>query len=71
MRQFVLLLAIALLGVTGCARKSSETAYDRTQRAMDDPMGYRPDMQGTDVSGKDTEFDKDGLKKDLDHVLMR
>ena len=34
-------------------------------------MGYKPDMRGTDVSGgKDAEFDKRGMKRDLDHVLM-
>lgn len=59
-------------GVSGCATKNTESGYDRTQKALDDPMGYRPNMQGTDVSsGKDTEFDKEGLKRDLDHVLMR
>jgi hypothetical protein len=72
MRYLTLVFAIAILGVTGCAGKSSETAYDRTQRALDDPMGYRPDMRGTDVSGgKDGEFDREGMKRDLDHVLMR
>lgn len=70
--MFAMLAMTLLCGVSGCAGESSETGYDRTQKALDDPMGYRPDMQGTDVSSrKDTEFDKEGLKKDLDHVFMR
>ena len=69
--MFAMLAMTLLCGVNGCARESSETGYDRTQKALDDPMGYRPDMRGTDVAGKDAEFDKDGLKKDLDHVFMR
>ena len=57
--------------VAGCASRPSETGYDRTQRALDDPMGYKPDLRGSGVSGgKDAEFDKRGMKKDLENVLM-
>ena len=68
---FVLVAALAASSAAGCAGESSDSGYDRTQRALDDPMGYKPDMRGTDVSGgKDAELDKKGLKRDLDHVLM-
>jgi hypothetical protein len=64
-------VAAASVVLAGCASESSETGYDRTERALRDPMGYKPNMTDTGVSGgKDMELDKGGLKRDLDHVLM-
>jgi hypothetical protein len=75
MKTAMFWLAVLLVAVpaclAGCAAEKAETAYDRTQRALDDPMGYKPDMRGTDISGgKDAEFDERGMKKDLNNVLM-
>ena len=47
-----------------------EPGYDRTEKALKDPMHYTPGIGKSDVSGGDTgSFDKDGLRKDLDHVF--
>jgi hypothetical protein len=64
-------LAFPLL--TGCATKPAPqkpTASQRQDAALRDPFRYKPDFTGTDVSGGDTaHLDKEGLKRDLDHVL--
>jgi hypothetical protein len=37
---------------------------------MHDPFGYKPDFEGRDVSGGNlSEFDRPGMKRDIDHVL--
>jgi hypothetical protein len=42
----------------------------RQDQALRDPFGYSVDMGSTDISGgKIHEYDKDGMKKDVDHVL--
>lgn len=55
----------------GCADgERKETAQERQDRALRDPFGYKPDWSGTGVSGGGTaDLDKEGLRKDLDHVL--
>ena len=55
----------------GCAKSPPrETAQERQDRALKDPFGYKPDWSNTNVSGGGTtDLDKDGLRKDLDHVL--
>ena len=60
-----------LVGAAGCAETArKETAQERQDRALRDPFGYKPDWDGTGVSGGGTaDLDKDGLRKDLDHVL--
>jgi hypothetical protein len=59
---------------TGCADNSSASGSDPTDRAMRDPMHYRPEFEkrgGADArsSGSSGSSDKDGLGKDLDHVF--
>lgn len=61
-----------------CARKARGpttrpmTAQQRQDRALKDPFGYKPDWQGTGVSGGGTgALDKEGLKRDLDNVFIR
>jgi hypothetical protein len=64
---------LALLA-SGCATKAERkpTAQERHDRALKDPFGYKPDWSNTNVSGGGTaELDKDGLRKDLDNVLIR
>ena len=56
----------------GCSEKKSHepTARERQDRALKDPFGYKPDWSDTGVSGGGTSgLDKDGLRKDLKHVL--
>ena len=66
----------SLLTLSACAKKPATadrppTAQERQDRAMKDPFGYKPDWKGTNVSsGGVAELDKDGLKKDLGHVIM-
>ena len=57
--------------LTGCADgPKKETAQERQDRALRDPFGYKPDWSGTGVGGGGTaDLDKEGLRKDLDHVL--
>lgn len=65
---------LMVLGV-GCA---TDTEQDdgpgwntSQQRALDDPMNYRPEMNPSDVSGGEIhEFDREGFKRDLDLLLM-
>jgi len=63
----------ALLVLWGCShdkKPQKPTAQQRQDRALKDPFGYKPDWSDTSVSGGGTEkLDKDGLRKDLDHVL--
>ena len=65
-----------LLTLSACAKKPAAaarqpTARERQDRAMKDPFGYKPDWSDTDVSrGGAAELDRDGLKKDLGHVIM-
>jgi len=64
-------LALFLACCSQPAKKPAQpTARDRQDRAMKDPFGYKPDFSNSSVSGGGTAgLDKDGLRKDLDHVL--
>lgn len=75
--MFRLTVAVAtMLGVAGCSDKTSapttrpSTVRERQEAALRDPFGYSPYGDSTDISGGDIKtFDKDGFRKDLDHVL--
>jgi hypothetical protein len=64
-----------IAAVAGCASHKSPTTqpmsmYDRQDAAMRDPFGYSPDVQHETVTGGKTgEFDRNAMKKDIDHVL--
>jgi len=63
-------LALFVLGCSHSPAQKGPTARERQDRAMKDPFGYKPDWSNTSVSGGGTaDLDKDGLKRDLDHVL--
>jgi len=59
----------------GCGKPAKPTTQptklsDRTDKALDDPFGYSPSFDRTDISGGNAgHFDRQGMKKDLDHVL--
>jgi len=59
-----------LAGTVGCGPSNQPTAQDRQDKAVKDPFGYSPDMKQADmtVSGH-TDFDKQELKRDVDHVI--
>ena len=45
----------------------------RHDRALHDPFGYKPDFSGTGVSSDSDPgaLDKEGLRRDLDHVFFK
>ena len=59
----------------GCSSNNSATTQpssvtDRQNSALNDPFGYSPDMKDADISGgKINEYDRNAMRKDLDHVL--
>jgi len=61
---------LLLVGTVGCGPSNQPTAKDRQDKAVKDPFGYSPDMKQADmtVSGH-TDFDKQELKRDVDHVI--
>jgi hypothetical protein len=67
--------AIAVIAAAGCSSNNSATTQpstvtDRQNAALDDPFGYSPGMKDADISGgKVNEYDRNAMKKDLDHVL--
>ena len=44
--------------------------YERQEQALRDPYGYNPDLKNdrNRVSGNG-EFDREGIKRDWDHVI--
>lgn len=71
-----LLLLVCLLPGCGPDKEpdsESKTNWsDSQQRALDDPMNYRPEMDRADISGGGTrDFDRDGFKKDMDSLLLK
>jgi hypothetical protein len=67
-------LPLALLLLVGCSSHQPTTrpasAHDRQDAAMRDPFSYSPDMPRDDISGGDVgHYDRNAMRKDLDHVL--
>ena len=64
---------------SGCAQQSGQPTtrpsgtYDRQEQAIKDPFGYTPDVRNSDTTRTGSsgigEWDREGLKKDLDHVF--
>ncbi len=61
---------VMALQLSGCGPSSQPTAQDRQDKALKDPFGYSPDLKNSDmtVSGH-SDFDKQELKRDVDHVI--
>jgi hypothetical protein len=53
--------------LTGCA-DDQPAGNDPTQKAMQDPMHYKPEFERRDAAD-DGRSQQDGLGKDLDHVF--
>ena len=61
------LLASGFLLTMGCA-DDQPANNDPTQKAMQDPMNYKPEFEQRDAASENRN-QPDGLGKDLDHVL--
>lgn len=69
--SFVLLCGLGCLVVAGCNGQSTQdAAVERQDKALKDPFGYSPDLKKSDmtVTGNGS-FDKEALKRDVDHVV--
>jgi hypothetical protein len=74
---FILAATVCLFGLLpGCAdsNKRPETAQDRQDQMLKDPMGYKIDAAEQDPShdisgGSIGHFDKDAFKKDVNNVF--
>ena len=70
MRNIIALsvMGFAMLMAIGCTSNESTTLP--ADRAMADPMNYKPGFQESDISGGDlTNFDKKAFRRDVDNVL--
>ena len=68
------LLSVAILGVVlaGCESEPEKPSgmRERQERALNDPFGYSPHDDRSDISGGGLmEFKKDAFKKDMDSVF--
>jgi hypothetical protein len=62
-------LLAAALCLAGCA-KDKESAQQRSENTLRDPMRYSPQFEKTDVSGGGLlDYDRDGMRKDMKNVL--
>ena len=80
-RGWLLLLSVFICVhpwfISGCSSGSKKqpttkptNITERQDAALKDPYGYSPNMDQRDVSGGDLgNFDRAGMKKDIDHVL--
>jgi hypothetical protein len=72
-----LFLGMVTLGMTiaGCASNQHGattrpmTAAQRQDAALNDPFGYSPDFDSSDSHRGWDQYDREGMKKDLDHVF--
>ena len=73
--QIMAWLAVGAGAMAGCASdkpadNKSTDVYGRQEAALKDPFHYSPDMGKTDISGGGIgDFDKDGMRKDLNDVF--
>lgn len=74
MRRLLPILALLTLASLACESSKPTTRpmsmRERQDRALSDPMNYKPDFKQDRVSsGGITDFDKEGFNKDLKNVL--
>jgi len=71
--RVLLLVLISIPVLCGCSDNATTrpmSTQERQEAALKDPFAYTPNGERPDVSGGDTRnFDKDGFKRDLDHVF--
>ena len=68
-------ILLAVMFFVGCSSHNPPTTRptsvsDRQNAALKDPFGYSPDMDKADISGGTIgHYDRDAMKKDIDHAL--
>ena len=73
MKRCSIILLLACVA-PGCASNHPTTrpsdARERQEAALRDPFGYSPGIEKQDISGgKVNQYDRDAMRKDVDHVL--
>jgi hypothetical protein len=65
------LLLVGLASLSGCGSSSTEAqAAADQQKTLNDPMGYSPNMDATDITGGGIgAYDDKAMKRDLNDVL--
>jgi len=67
---YVFLFSLASCSSNNSATTRPSSVTDRQNSALNDPFGYSPDMKDADISGgKIDQYDRNAMRKDLDHVL--
>ena len=65
----------AFASLAGCSSNTSKpttrpaSVSDRQDAALKDPFGYSPNMDHVEGNGDVGKYDREGMRKDLDHVL--
>ena len=69
-------ICVHLWLISGCSTNQRPTTrpaspYDRQEAALRDPFGYSPEVgKSSDISGGDLgHYDRNAMRKDVDHVL--
>jgi hypothetical protein len=66
------LIALSLVGCASNRQGATTrpmTAAQRQDAALNDPFGYSPDFDSSDSHRGWDQYDREGMKKDLDHVF--
>lgn len=70
MRYTIALAVIGFAALMAVGCDSGKPAQEPSDRAMQDPMNYRPGFDDSNISGGGiTDFDKKAFRKDVDSVL--
>ena len=69
---FVILISAFVAGCASDKHPSTQpsSVSDRQDAALRDPFGYSPNVGKADISGGSVDhYDRNAMKKDVDHVL--
>ena len=68
---YTCLIAFCVAGGSGCSNSPDASQKTAGDRALADPWNYGPKGVQPDTQPRkdDSSFDRDGLKRDLNHVL--
>ena len=74
-KNIVALACMTIAFAVGCSSNKHPTTrpvtmYDRQEKALQDPFSYSPNIEKQNIGGgASNQYDHDGMKKDIDHVL--